>query len=648
MQQLGFLIRHHRRYHHWVLMLLALLFWLPDTASAMPLNADAPRLSLEGQLEHFVDTSNALSVEEISRPGFVQQNFMRLPDFRSLGYDTNAHWFHVELDPALDAPLRWVLSIGSPELEAVDVWVEQQSGGFRQYAMGYHRPYASRPLQTRLFALPVDVFPGTHVYFRVRTTNAVNVYADLWQIDAFTAHETQSNFYRGLYFGILLIAVTLYTILGARLRDVVMAAYAGYIASQILFNLGTNGYLPVLLPLHADWFADALPRIGWLGGAAAIVLMWDRLLDLKQTQPRIHHLYLFTVVLNLALLPFALLPFLVGPWLLVVVKLANTLNILNLGISMALLLMRWWRGRQGELMVYFAAFVIPAVATMVNTAANLGLVPQNVVTANLYQIATLAHVLVMSYGLALRLRQLQHDKAAAENEAAIATRRSEEQRRFVAMLSHEFGNPLAAIDRAAQMVQIKAPELAPGEMQRLDHIRSNAATLSRFVDNFLMTEALDHGALALSREPCEIRSLLENTIHLEAEAARARIQLDECPTGVSFILDPTLMVVAIRNLLANALRYSPTDSPVEVGVTLNDKGLRLRITDQGPGMSDAELEQLGSPYFRASSSLGKKGSGLGYYFTRRIVEAHGGTLTARARAGTGRAGTGLEVEIFLP
>jgi signal transduction histidine kinase len=427
-----------------------------------------------------------------------------------------------------------------------------------------------------------------------------------------------------------------------RLRDVVMIAYAGYIASQMLFNLGTNGYLPVLLTFHSGWLTDALPRIGWLGGAASIVLMWNKLLDLKQAHPRIHRLYLFTVILNLGLLPFALMPFLVTSWLLVVVKLANVLNSLNLFISMALLVMFWWRSRRSELAVYFVAFVIPAVGAMVNNAANQGLLPLNMVTINLYQVATLAHVLVMSYGLALRLRQLQHDKVAAEQEVVATTRRSEEQRRFVAMLSHEFGNPLAAIDRAAQMIQIKTQELPPAEAQRLAQIRANATTLAGFVDNFLMTEALDHGMLALSREPCAIRDLMERAIRLQSDTAGERILFVECPNA-TFELDPTLIGVAVGNLLTNALRYSPTESLVEVGVTLDDKGLRIRIADHGPGMNKDELSKLGTPYFRAASSLGKKGTGLGYHFTRRIVEAHGGALSIRSHEGFG-----LEVEIFLP
>ena len=627
-------------------LLCMLLFLLPVLAAAsepaLRLSADVQRLSLEGRLEHFADAGNALPFEAVSQPGFVHEHFVRLPDARSLGYDTDAHWFRAELNPAADAPTRWVLAIGTPELEEVDVWVEQRDGGFRHHAMGYHRPYENRPLRTRLFAQSMEVFDGMQVYFRVRTTNAINVHADLWQVEAFTASETRSNFYRGVYFGILLIAVLLHAILGMRLRDVVMLAYAGYVASQILFNLGTNGYLPVLLGAHAEWFTDALPRIGWLGGAASIVLMWDSLLNLKQTHPRIHRLFLATLVLNLGLLPFALLPFLVGGWLLWVVKLANALNSLNFFISMGLLLHLWRRSRRGELLVYFVAFVIPALGTTVNSAANLGLLSQNAVASNIYQVASLVHVLVMSYGLALRLRQLQYDKSVAEQEADMAIRRSQEQRRFVAMLSHEFGNPLAAIDRAAQMIQIKTPELAAPEAQRLAQIRGNAATLSGFVEHFLMTEALDHGALALSRVPCCVRTLLENAIAQQGEVVAARLHLRQCPEGM-FDLDPTLAGVAVGNLLANALRYSPPESRVEVGAALAPTGLRIHVTDQGPGMGEEELRRLGTPYFRGASSLGKKGSGLGYHFTRRIVEAHGGCLTARSGVGGG-----LEVEIFLP
>src|SRR5690606_4627368 len=144
-------------------------------------------------------------------------------------------------------------------------------------------------------------------------------------------------------------------------------------------------------------------------------------------------------------------------------KLANILSSVNFFLAMVVILVFWRRSRQAELMLYFIAFIIPALGTLINTAANQGVLPQNVVITNLYQIASLAHVLVMSFGMALRLRQLQRDKASAEQNAALATRQAEEQRRFVAMLSHEFRNPLAAIDRSVQMIQFKVPDLIASE-----------------------------------------------------------------------------------------------------------------------------------------------------------------------------------------
>jgi signal transduction histidine kinase len=303
----------------------------------------------------------------------------------------------------------------------------------------------------------------------------------------------------------------------------------------------------------------------------------------------------------------------------------------------------WRRTHRPELLLYFVAFVIPAIGTLVNNGMNLGVLPQNALTLNLYQISTLIHVLVMSIGLALRQRQILHDKATAEQSAITAAQRAEEQRRLVAMLSHEFHNPLASIDRSAQMIQIKTPELATEESERLEQIRGSAATLSGLVDNFLLTEAVDHGSLALARESCLIQLLLEDVVQTLGESSAERIHLSVAPTDTRYYLDPTMVGMAILNLADNALKYSPSGTPVEISVTADDAGVRMCVADRGPGLSPEELENIGTPYYRAGSSLGKKGTGLGYYFAKRIIEAHEGQMKACSRDGGG-----LIVEILLP
>ena len=102
------------------------------------------------------------------------------------------------------------------------------------------------------------------------------------------------------------------------------------------------------------------------------MLMWDHLLELKQDYPRIHLLFWSTVYLFLAMLPFATMPFLVTAMVLVAVKVANALNGLNFVISMILLMLIWQRTHRRELMLYFVASVISAVATLVSNGMNLG------------------------------------------------------------------------------------------------------------------------------------------------------------------------------------------------------------------------------------------------------------------------------------
>lgn len=179
-----------------LLLLLALLLMVMPpggAAQAVPVNAGAVRASLEGRLEHFADASGTLPFETISQADFVRSHFVRLPEFRSLGYGTDTHWFHVELGPQDSGASHRMLTVGSPELEALDVWVQRQDGSFQTHALGYHRTYEGRSL-TRLSALPLDIFPGMNLYFRVRTTNAINVYAEMWPAEAFTSDETRTNF----------------------------------------------------------------------------------------------------------------------------------------------------------------------------------------------------------------------------------------------------------------------------------------------------------------------------------------------------------------------------------------------------------------------------------------------------------------------
>lgn len=105
------------------------------------------------------------------------------------------------------------------------------------------------------------------------------------------------------------------------------------------------------------------------------------------------------------------------------------------------------------------------------------------------------------------------------------------------------------------------------------------------------------------------------------------------------LVDAPFLGVAIGNLVQNALRYSPPDAPVRVtagyDAAEDGGGIVIRVADRGRGMAPEEVERIGSIYFRASSSKGTKGTGLGLYMTKKIVAAHGGTLAVENMRGEG-------------
>ncbi len=126
---------------------------------------------------------------------------------------------------------------------------------------------------------------------------------------------------------------------------------------------------------------------------------------------------------------------------------------------------------------------------------------------------------------------------------------------------------------------------------------------------------------------------LENGVSLE-------LATDE---AVSVAVDGVLLDVLLRNLLDNAVRHGGAPGPVTVGCTEGTDGALLEVADRGPGVDEAELPELGSRFYRASSARGP-GSGLGLSIVQRIAEGCGGTVRYRR----GDDGRGLVVEVRLP
>lgn len=216
------------------------------------------------------------------------------------------------------------------------------------------------------------------------------------------------------------------------------------------------------------------------------------------------------------------------------------------------------------------------------------------------------------------------------------------ERRFTADAAHELRTPIAAIRAQAQV--------ALGERDDARRGHALAATLqgcdraNRLVEQMLTLARLEAEQLPMGA--CVDMATLTRRVLAElAPEALARQQdlslsaPERCPVSGS----ETLLAVLVRNLVDNALRYSPVGSRIEVALSVHGDTLRLRVSDSGPGLSEPDLARLGERFFRVLGT-GAAGSGLGWSIVQRIAAAHGARLHCTRSASLG----GLEVEVDLP
>lgn len=217
------------------------------------------------------------------------------------------------------------------------------------------------------------------------------------------------------------------------------------------------------------------------------------------------------------------------------------------------------------------------------------------------------------------------------------------ERRFTADASHELRTPVAAI-RAQAQAALGASDDAE-RRQALQSTLAGCDRAARVIEQLLTLSRLEAGH-APAAQQVDLVALVRSVLADAAPAAHAQgqaLSLDAPPSSL-VQGDPTLIAVLVRNLVDNALRYSPSDAQVQVTMSAPPGGpVSLQVEDSGPGLSDAEQARLGERFFRVLGS-GQSGSGLGWSIVRRIAEAHGAQLAVARSVALG----GLAVTLTWP
>jgi signal transduction histidine kinase len=209
----------------------------------------------------------------------------------------------------------------------------------------------------------------------------------------------------------------------------------------------------------------------------------------------------------------------------------------------------------------------------------------------------------------------------------------EAKQQLLLAISHELRSPLTRAKVALEFLD---------DCQVKHDLLGDLREMERLIADLLESERMNAGHTTLRRSPVELRDMLRSLVDSEFHDHRDQISLVLPSAPVVREVDEVRVRLVAKNLIDNALRYTPPDAaPVEVELAVKPGIVVLRIRDHGPGIPAEHLARVTEPFYRADPARSRStgGLGLGLYLARRIAEAHRGSLAIESELGRGTSCT---------
>ncbi len=261
---------------------------------------------------------------------------------------------------------------------------------------------------------------------------------------------------------------------------------------------------------------------------------------------------------------------------------------------------------------------------------------------NLHEVNAFAHTDLPFFQTVADLIALSVEGANMREDFQSAQALSEANRlkaELISTLAHEMRTPLTSIKGYSTALLMEEVTFKP-ETQRefLQFIDEECDVLQTLIHDLLESSIIDAGLLRLEPQPVQLPRLAKNVMDDIARRTEIHRFLLDFPEHFPILdADPDRIVQVLRNLLDNAVKYSPEGGLIVVRGEVRKDEVVVSVADQGVGLTPEHLNRLFEKFFRAKSSLGRHvvGSGLGLPISRTIVESHGGRIWAESRIGEG-------------
>ena len=205
---------------------------------------------------------------------------------------------------------------------------------------------------------------------------------------------------------------------------------------------------------------------------------------------------------------------------------------------------------------------------------------------------------------------------------------------FSADLAHELRTPIANMLGEAQ-VALTRDRAAAEYRETIESSVAECERLSRIVDNLLFVARVDAAREPIARKQFDARAAVEKIAAFYQTVAEDRHVTISCSGDGQICADPDLFERAVGNLLDNALRFTAEHGSIHIALSKHNSALEVAVSDTGSGIAPEHLPRVFDRFYRAESSRGSDGAGLGLALVKSIVDLHGGSAMIESKVGRG-------------
>jgi signal transduction histidine kinase/CheY-like chemotaxis protein len=652
----------------WFLVLLLLpVAVLATTLAARDVQPE--KTVLAKMLEYREDPSGQLNLAQILADRQLWR--MQPKEIPHFGYSTSAFWLRVTLHNGQAQPINRLLEIAYPLLDDVRVYLVNGQGQIvQQQVFGDNLPFHARPIDHRLFLLPVTFDAGQIVtlYVRVASSSGLQVPLTLWEPWAFSRHDNLRLIALGFFYGSLLIMGAYNLFLWASIRDRSYLYYFAFVVTFSAMLASIDGFF------YQYWWPDQV----WWNNKTVVVflnlLMAFGLLTSRYFLQTQHYAPRIDIVLKwLMWLMFVMVGAdLYVPYrtmIVICIVMSVFVCVLIIGTSV----LCWKRGNRAA-RFFLLSWGVLATMIILYDLGQLAIMPKSTFTNIALQLGEMCEVLLLSFALADRINIARQEKIAAQELAFEEERRANAEREehlhtklmaqeeeirskraldqaqtasraksmFLATMSHEIRTPMNGVLGMTELLQ--DTELSLQQQQFVQVIHSSGNALLNVINDILDYSKIEADKMDIEHIDMDLDHLLlecASIFSLTAEQKRLEFLASIEPQTPMFIkADPTRLRQILLNLLSNAFKFTHRGRiTLRIHtITHNQQSLlRFEVTDTGIGMTNEQQERLFEAFSQGDISTTRKfgGTGLGLSISKRLVDLMNGYMKVHSQIGHG-------------